>query len=53
MVGHKVKGKANDDNNARAFYFTIESQKKKVKLGIEGCKKGESDKVLEQKKRKK
>ena len=37
-----MKEESDDDYNTKAFGFVIESQKRKVKLGIDGCKKGES-----------
>ena len=46
MEGQEVKEKADDDNSAKAFDFVTESQKREVKLGKEGCKKGEGDKSV-------
>ena len=46
MEGQEVKEKADDDNSAKAFDFVTESQKREVKLGKEGCKKGEDDKSV-------
>ena len=41
MKGQQVKEESDDDNNAKAFDFVIESQKREFKLRIEGCKTGE------------
>ena len=39
--GQGLKEESNDDNEAKAFDFAIESQKSDVKVGKKGCKKGE------------
>ena len=52
MERQEAKEESDDDNNAKAFHFVLESQKRKVKLGIEGCKKGESDKIVTKEKEK-
>ena len=45
MERQEEQEESDDDNNAKAFHFVSESQKREVKLGIEGCsKKGESGK---------
>ena len=41
VKGQEVKEESDDENNAKAFDFVIESQKREFKLRIEGCKKGE------------
>ena len=46
MEGQEVKEESDDDNNTKAFDFVIDSQKREVKFGKEGCKKGESDKSV-------
>ena len=53
MEVQELKEESDHDNNAKTFNFVRESQKREVKLGIEGCKKGDkSDKcVREEKKR--
>ena len=50
MKDQVVKEKSDDNNNAKAFDFVIESQKREVKLGK--CKKGESDKSVREGKEK-
>ena len=40
MEGQEVKEESDDDNSAKTFDFVIESQKREVKLGKQGCKKG-------------
>ena len=52
MKGQVVKEKSDGNNNAKAFDFVIESQKREVKLGKERCKKGESDKSVREGKEK-
>ena len=39
-----MKELSDHDNNTKAFHFVIENQKRGVKLGKEGRKKGESNK---------
>ena len=41
VKGQEVKEESDDENNAKAFDFVIESQKREFKLRIERCKKGE------------
>ena len=52
MERQEAKEESDDDNNAKAFHFVLESQKRKVKLGIEGSKKVESDKIVTEEKEK-
>ena len=47
-----MKKESKDDSSAKAFDFVIESQKREVKLGKEGCKKGEDDKSVRERKKK-
>ena len=45
MEGQEVT-KESDDNNAKVFDFSNESQKREVKLEKDGCKKRETDKSV-------
>ena len=45
MEGQEVT-KESDDNNAKVFDFSNESQKREVKLEKDGCKKRETDKSM-------
>ena len=46
MERQEVKEESGDDNNPELLNFVIESQKREVKLALEGSKKGESDKCV-------
>ena len=46
MERQEVKEESGDDNNPELLDFVIESQKREVKLVLEGSKKGESDKCV-------
>ena len=49
--GQELKEESENDNKVKAFDFVIESQKREVKLGKVGCKKGEeSDKSVREEK---
>ena len=50
MEGQNIKEGSDDDNNANAFDLVIETHKGEVKLGKEGCKKGDSDKSVTEEK---
>ena len=47
-----MKKESEDDSSAKAFDFVIESQKREVNLGKEGCKKGEDDESVRERKKK-
>ena len=46
IEGQEVKDELDDHNNSKAFHFVIERQNRKVKLGIEEYKNGESKESL-------
>ena len=53
IQGQGLKEESDDDNEAKAFDFAIESQKSEVKVEKNGCKKGEeSDKSVREGKEK-
>ena len=46
MEGQEVTKESDDNNNAKVFDFSNESQKREVKLEKDGCKKRETDKSV-------